>query len=243
LLETYWNNQHNLRAAWKAVFDEEEVDMSASEIQAYLGSLITQIKHDALGLDPNPPSNTTYIHFDEWARTCFGIGFDPGNNTLDTIKFVSTQAMSHLLMIAALVERDLGARAIDSTQIKDLHEKAEELLKELRADTTLPPDLRIRLIHALAEVAESIRTYRVSGSYGVDSATSTLVSSVAINRNATNKTNSTGILTRVTSFARYLVLVLRWGQVTADLIEGNFDDAIDRVIDVASHSDQTGDNL
>ena len=209
--------------------------MPAPEIQALLGMLLAEIKQDALALDPYPPAATTLIHFDEWSKTCFGKGFDPSTTGLQRSMFVSDQSHGYLLTFAALVERDLGACEIESDKISSLHEHAEDLLRELRSDTALPSDLRLRLIHSLTEVAESLRIYRATGAHGVETATNSLVSTMATSGN----NNPKGLLRKVADLARYLALVLRVGQAAADLIEGNVDGAIEGAMDI-THYVETG---
>jgi hypothetical protein len=229
-VKPYWTTNRNLHGAWREALADDGLDMSLPEIQALLGSLLWQIKRDAMALDPNPPADATLVHFEQWAKACFGKSFDPSGTGLQLKMFVSEQSLSYLLTIAALVERDLGAAEIEADQIASLHEQAEDLLRDLRSDTTLPPELRLRLVHALTDVAESLRIYRATGAYGMEAAADSLVSTVAVARGTHDHD---GVLRKVSKFARYLILVLRVGRVAADLIEGNVDEAIEGSIGVA----------
>ncbi|RKT52951.1 hypothetical protein [Saccharothrix australiensis] len=231
-LQGYWDSNHNLLTAWQEAFaavDGDGEKRSISSIQISLGSLIADIQVDAQALDPNPPVAATMQYLNDWTRVCFGRGFDPGGTALVSVQRIPQHAIDGLLLIASLSEVNFNAKKIESDQLELLGRQAEELLKELRADTLLPAELRRKLVRAVLEVADSIRDYRIRGSANLERAGQVLVGYMATGEVAVDEPGVASAWSKVRRFVQYLVATLRFGQGFASLMNGEVSDAIEQI--------------
>ncbi|WP_143261655.1 hypothetical protein [Allokutzneria sp. NRRL B-24872] len=223
-LMNYWDQNHSLHTAWRKVFKsryEGDEDWTLGEIQAILGSMLSEIRSDAQSLSPGMPPSVTLQHFDQWARICFGAGFDAKSAGLGNISRPAEHEINYLLIVANLVEYKLGSRRIEDEQLELLARQAEDLLKEIRADTILSPDVRNRLIHSVTDVADAIRNYRIRGSSHLEKVSQVLAANVA------NQEASGGIKEKFFTFLRHIRLALHVGKGISQLADGNLQGALE----------------